>query len=110
MTDFLEQENAIVVHIGKRIRQRRRLLGMTQKQLGKECGVLFQQIQKYECGANRINATRLWMLAQALGVNTDHFFNGLPKPDDVAPKKTSPSSVRRNVIEIRKKIGDSCHR
>lgn len=110
MTDFLEQENAIVVHIGKRIRQRRRILGLTQTELAEKCEVLFQQIQKYECGANRIHATRLWMLAQALGVNTDYFFSGLPKPDDVAPKKTSHSSVRRNVIEIRKKIGDSCHR
>jgi len=63
--------------VGKRVRQRRRLLGLTQQQLAAAIGVRFQQIQKYECGANRIYAGRLWSLAQALQVPPDYFFDGL---------------------------------
>jgi len=55
--------NDIDVHLGKRLRRRRRLLGLTQQQLAGACGVRFQQIQKYECGANRISAARLWQLS-----------------------------------------------
>ena len=58
----------IDVHLGKRLRRRRRLLGLTQQQLAGACGVRFQQIQKYECGANRISAARLWQLSEALEV------------------------------------------
>jgi transcriptional regulator with XRE-family HTH domain len=63
--------------VGRRIRQRRRLLGLTQQQLAIAVGVRFQQIQKYECGANKISVSRLWSLAQALQVQPDYFFEGL---------------------------------
>ena len=63
--------------IGRRVRQRRRLLGLTQQQLAAAIGVRFQQIQKYECGVNKIFAGRLWSLAQALQVQPDYFFEGL---------------------------------
>jgi transcriptional regulator with XRE-family HTH domain len=63
--------------VGRRVRQRRRLLGLTQQQLAVAVGVRFQQIQKYECGANKIFAGRLWSLAQALQVQPDYFFEGL---------------------------------
>ena len=56
----------IDLHLGRRLRRRRRLLGLTQQQLGDRVGVRFQQIQKYECGANRLSAARLWELAEAL--------------------------------------------
>jgi transcriptional regulator with XRE-family HTH domain len=69
--------NDIDVHLGMRLRRRRRLLGLTQEQLASACGVRFQQIQKYECGANRISAARLWQLAEALGVAVGYFFDGL---------------------------------
>jgi transcriptional regulator with XRE-family HTH domain len=67
----------IDVHLGKRLRRRRRLLGLTQQQLAGACGVRFQQIQKYECGANRISAARLWQLSEALEVPVGYFFDGL---------------------------------
>lgn len=67
----------IDVHLGKRLRRRRRLLGLTQQQLAGSCGVRFQQIQKYECGANRISAARIWQLAEALEVPVGYFFDGL---------------------------------
>ena len=64
-------------HLGKRMRRRRRLLGLTQQQLAEACGVRFQQIQKYECGANRVSAARLWKIAGALEVQMNYFFEGL---------------------------------
>lgn len=69
--------NDIDVHLGKRLRRRRRLLGLTQQQLAETVGVRFQQIQKYECGANRISAARLWQLAEALEVQVGYFYDGL---------------------------------
>lgn len=67
----------IDVHIGRRLRRRRRLLGLTQQQLAGSCGVRFQQIQKYECGANRISAARLWKISEALQVPVGYFYDGL---------------------------------
>lgn len=67
----------IDLHLGKRLRRRRRLLGLTQQQLAGACGVRFQQIQKYECGANRISASRLWQLSEALEVPVAYFYDGL---------------------------------
>jgi transcriptional regulator with XRE-family HTH domain len=67
----------IDVHLGKRLRRRRRLLGLTQHQLADACGVRFQQIQKYECAANRMSAARVWQLAQVLEVPIDYFYEGL---------------------------------
>jgi transcriptional regulator with XRE-family HTH domain len=64
-------------HLGRRLRRRRRLLGLTQQQLALACGVRFQQIQKYECAANRMSAGRLWQLAQVLEVPVSYFFEGL---------------------------------
>jgi transcriptional regulator with XRE-family HTH domain len=69
--------NDIDLHLGKRLRRRRRLLGLTQQQLAGVVGVRFQQIQKYECGANRISAARLWSLAEALEVPVGYFYDGL---------------------------------
>ena len=67
----------IDLHLGKRLRRRRRLLGLTQQQLAGAVGVRFQQIQKYECGANRISAARLWQLSEALEVPIGYFYDGL---------------------------------
>ncbi len=65
------------VHVGKRIRHRRWLAGMTQQNLAESVGIKFQQIQKYETGANRVSASRLWDIADALDVNVSFFFEGL---------------------------------
>lgn len=69
--------NSIDLHVGKRLRRRRRLLGITQQQLAESIGIRFQQIQKYECGANRVTASRLYELAGALKVPVNYFFEGL---------------------------------
>lgn len=67
----------IDVHVGKRLRRRRRLLGLTQLRLSEAIGIRFQQIQKYECGANKMSAERLYQVAVALHVPTTYFFEGL---------------------------------
>ena len=67
----------IDLHLGRRLRRRRRLLGLTQQQLALQVGIRFQQIQKYECGANRISAARLWQLAEALESPVSYFYDGL---------------------------------
>ena len=74
----------IDLHLGKRLRRRRRLLGLTQQQLANSVGIRFQQIQKYECGANRISATRLWQLSEALETPVGYFYDGLA---DMAERK-----------------------
>ncbi|KMK67837.1 helix-turn-helix domain-containing protein [Puniceibacterium sp. IMCC21224] len=65
------------MHVGKRIRHRRWLVGMTQQQLAERVGIKFQQIQKYETGANRVSASRLWDIADSLEVPVSFFFEGL---------------------------------
>jgi len=75
----------IDIHLGRRLRRRRRLLGLTQQELAHACGVRFQQIQKYECAANRMSAARLWQLAQALDVPVSYFFEGLEADGLAAP-------------------------
>lgn len=70
--------------VGRRMKTRRRLLGLTQRELGAACGLAFQQIQKYECGANRVSATTLWRIACALDVEIGYFFSGLT-PESFAP-------------------------
>ena len=67
----------IDIHIGKRLRWRRRAVGMTQGDLASRIGVRFQQIQKYECAANRTSAAILWKLACALDVRVSYFYDGL---------------------------------
>ena len=69
------------LHVGKRLRRRRRLLGMTQQDLASQVGVRFQQIQKYECGAYRITSSRLYELSRALNVSVQYFFDGIPVAD-----------------------------
>jgi transcriptional regulator with XRE-family HTH domain len=72
------------IHVGKRVRHRRWSVGMTQQQLAEKVGIKFQQIQKYETGANRISASRLWDIADALNVPIGFFFEGL-KSDGAGP-------------------------
>ncbi|MBW7056687.1 helix-turn-helix domain-containing protein [Paracoccus bogoriensis] len=70
-------KHGVDVHVGKRIRHRRWMIGMTQQQLADRVGIKFQQIQKYETGMNRVSASRLWDIARALDVPVSFFFEGL---------------------------------
>jgi transcriptional regulator with XRE-family HTH domain len=89
-----QMSDEIDFHLGKRMRRRRRLLGLTQQQLANACGVRFQQIQKYECGANRVSAGRLWRIAGALDVPVGYFFDGLAEnPVSLLPPPTRDESA-----------------
>ena len=94
----------IDLHLGKRLRRRRRLLGLTQQQLASAVGVRFQQIQKYECGANRISAARLWELAEALEVPINYFYEGLEA--DTAGEGGSDAVKRSEQVLARKETLD----
>lgn len=72
------EPNPIDVHVGKRLRLRRELLGMTQETLSNLLGLTFQQVQKYERGTNRMASSRLWDIAQVLDVGIDFFFEDIP--------------------------------
>lgn len=65
-----ESPDPIDIHVGKMIRARRRAIGVSQHELAREIGVTFQQVQKYELGSNRVSASKLFAIAQALGVPT----------------------------------------
>jgi transcriptional regulator with XRE-family HTH domain len=73
----ITNNNAVDMHVGKRVRLRRTLLGMSQEQLGTELNITFQQVQKYERGANRISASRLWDIGQILDVPINYFFDDM---------------------------------
>ena len=115
------------VHVEKRVRHRRWLVGMTQQQLAEHVGIKFQQIQKYETGANRISASRLWDIADALEVNVSFFFEGLESiaqsdgqrddiPADLMGDKEAldlvrsyyaiPENQRRRLFELARVLSD----
>ena len=72
--------NPIDRHVGSRVRMRRMMLGMSQEKLGDALGLTFQQVQKYEKGANRIGASRLQQISQILQEPVSFFFEGVPSP------------------------------
>jgi transcriptional regulator with XRE-family HTH domain len=75
------------VHVGTRVRQRRTLLGMSQEKLGEAVGLTFQQIQKYERGANRIGSSRLYEFSKVLDVPVSYFFEDMPVNVLVGPRR-----------------------
>jgi transcriptional regulator with XRE-family HTH domain len=70
-------KHPVDVHVGKRIRHRRWMIGMTQQQLADQVGIKFQQIQKYETGMNRVSASRLWDISEAMELPISFFFEGI---------------------------------
>jgi len=80
--------NAVDGHIGRRLRERRLQIGMSQEQLAALLGVTFQQIQKYEKGINRVAASRLYDMSEALDVDITYFFDGLQKKPKRSPRPT----------------------
>jgi transcriptional regulator with XRE-family HTH domain len=87
--------NPVDVHVGIRLRLRRTLLGLSQEALGEALGLTFQQIQKYERGANRIGASRLFDLARALDVPVEYFYEDM-SADVMA---ASPRHMARAIAE-----------
>lgn len=82
--------NKIDALVGQRIRARRYALGISQTELGEAIGVKFQQIQKYETGTNRVSASRLWAVAEKLGVDVLYFFEGISPATDADNAMDAP--------------------
>jgi transcriptional regulator with XRE-family HTH domain len=80
-----KEPNPIDLHVGSRVRLRRVMLGMSQERLGNALGVTFQQVQKYEKGANRIGASRLQAISRLLDAPPSYFFEGAPAALGLAP-------------------------
>jgi transcriptional regulator with XRE-family HTH domain len=88
-----KQTNPIDAHVGRRLRIRRVLIGMNQGQLGKLLGLTFQQIQKYEKGANRIGAGRLYQIAHILGVPIGYFYEDVVELRLVTRRSGGPTAL-----------------
>ena len=121
-------KHPVDVHVGKRVRHRRWMVGMTQQQLAERVGIKFQQIQKYETGMNRISASRLWDIAEALNAPVSFFFEGIsndvdesasdgPIPGDILADKEAldlvrsyyaiPETQRRRLFELARVLSDA---
>ena len=83
----IKRSGKVDAHVGKRVRERRREIGMSQTKLGNALGIAFQQIQKYEVGTNRVATGRLWDIAKALEVDVGYFFEGIKRR---AKRKAKP--------------------
>ncbi len=92
--------------IGERIRLRRTELGLTQDQLAAALGVSYQQVQKYENGANRISAVRLWQIGQRLDVPVGWFFDEAPGKDGGAGAPRPPLVHVRGVLDVARGFGE----
>lgn len=82
-------------YVGSRLRVRRLGLGMSQTKLGQAIGVTFQQVQKYENGANRVGASNLYKMAKALGVDVGFFYDGMPQGAAESKMKGKGTDGRR---------------
>lgn len=91
-------KHPVDAHVGKRVRHRRWMMGMTQQQLGDKVGIKFQQVQKYETGMNRISASRLWDIAHALDVPIAYFFEGLESDVPGAEGSVTLDSARGDLL------------
>ncbi|WP_082811840.1 helix-turn-helix domain-containing protein [Haematospirillum jordaniae] len=94
------QPNPVDVHVGARVRFCRTVQRISQTTLADALGLTFQQIQKYERGTNRISASRLWDISQALGVPVTYFFDDLPDAlsrDEIHQQEAVPELSRESV-------------
>jgi transcriptional regulator with XRE-family HTH domain len=105
--------NPVDVHVGSRLRQRRTLTGISQEKLGDAVGLTFQQIQKYERGANRIGASRIYELSNILDVPVSFFFDEMPNElkthegrfaiglrDQESPTQNNDALARRETLKL----------
>ncbi len=122
-------KHPVDVHVGKRVRHRRWMVGMTQQQLAEKVGIKFQQIQKYETGMNRVSASRLWDIAESLEVPVSFFFDGIEEqssatstasttiPGDIMADKEAlqlvrsyysiPENQRRRLFDLARVLSDA---
>lgn len=83
------EAHPVDIHVGKKLRSRRTILGKSQEEIGTAVGITFQQIQKYERGLNRIGSSRLFEFANLLGVGVAYFFEGFENDGKDADRNVS---------------------
>ena len=112
--EAVESLNDIDLHLGQRLRRRRKLLGLTQQALAGSCGLCAQQIQKFECAAIRMTAVRLWLLADALQAPISYFYEGLTRAQrerlelegESFSSGAPPSSETEELVQTYYKLGE----
>jgi transcriptional regulator with XRE-family HTH domain len=97
MAELQRRPGPVDAHVGDRIRMRRRILGLTQQELADALGLTFQQIQKYERGANRVSASKLFALASELKAPVSYFFEGLAEPCEAGGEAAKAEEVGRAI-------------
>ena len=90
--DETRSPNPVDLHVGARIRMRRRMQGVSQEKLADALGLTFQQVQKYERGANRVSASKLYEIAASLRTPVSYFFEGLADPTNDGEGEVRPST------------------
>lgn len=86
--------NPVDLHVGSRIRMRRKILGVSQERLADSLGLTFQQVQKYERGSNRVSASKLYEIAATLQAQVAYFFEGLADPATLEDGESAPGSEK----------------
>ncbi len=94
MMDQQRKPNPVDVHVGSRIRMRRRVIGLSQEDLANSLQLTFQQVQKYERGTNRVSASKLFAIAATLQAPVSYFFDGL-----LGPREAGAPDIRDNEAE-----------
>ena len=128
----IEVPSPVDVHVGKKVKERRLILGMSQDKLAKELELTFQQVQKYERGTNRISASRLHDLSRILGSSISSFFEGMTPERGLSDNAQEPfaanplekretlelirayyriqdSTVRKRIFEMVKAVASTAH-
>lgn len=100
MADEKKKPNPIDIHVGSRVRLRRTMLGMSQEKLGEHLGITFQQIQKYEKGANRIGASRLQQISSVLNTPVSFFFEDAPGMAAMTPTGFAEAESTNYVVDF----------
>jgi transcriptional regulator with XRE-family HTH domain len=96
--EALHTPHPVDVHVGSRIRLRRRLLGLSQEKLAEALGLTFQQVQKYERGSNRVSASKLYEISRTLQTPVTFFYEGLPDSESGAPIMRSGVSPASDLL------------
>jgi transcriptional regulator with XRE-family HTH domain len=92
------------IHVGKQVRKLRLILGVTQVELAAQLDLSFQQVQKYETGANRLSASRMFEISEILGVETSAFFEGFCAASKEGTTKEISSKISEVIEEIKERL------
>lgn len=90
------QDRDVNLHLGTRLRRRRRILGLTQKDVADKIGIRFQQIQKYESASNQMSAEKIWQLSVVLGVPVSYFYDGIQ--DNSVKMEATPNNIEAALL------------